>query len=155
MVGRPAKPDALKALQGTLRPSRQTPGAVALEKLPSFELPPDALPEVGQREWLRVMAQLHPLGIVAAVDLSLLQSYCQHVATMALATEELRAGHTIMMHNKDGGVYPVKSPWVSIYNEASDRACKLGQQFGFTPSSRTRLTVKPPEAPEADPWALL
>jgi P27 family predicted phage terminase small subunit len=154
MAGRPPKPDQLKALTGTLRPSRKTPGAVRLEKLPSFELPPQELPDAGQQEWVRVMQQLHPLGVLTAVDLSLLKSYCQHVATMQHAAAELNAGgYTIIMHNKGGGIYPIKSPWVAIYNEASDRASKLGQQFGFTPSSRTRIVAPKKDKSEADPWA--
>ncbi|MGY3091095.1 P27 family predicted phage terminase small subunit [Hymenobacter sp. UYAg731] len=156
MAGRPRKPDELKAQKGTLQPSRRLEPSVKLAKLESFELPPADLPEAGRAEWSRVMQQLQPLGVLTAVDLSLLKSYCRHIATMELAATKLDepGGYTTTMQNKGGGSYEIKSPWVAIYNEASDRASKLGQQFGFTPSSRTRI-VAPKQQPEADPWAEL
>jgi P27 family predicted phage terminase small subunit len=157
MAGRPPKTDQEKALKGTLRPSRVLEPSVKLSKLTSFELPPADLPAIGKQEWQRVMQQLQPLGVLTAVDLSLLKSYCQHVATMELAAEELNkpGGYLTMMTNKGGGSYPIKSPWVGIYNEASDRANKLGQQFGFTPSSRTRIVAPTDKDKPADPWAEL
>ncbi len=155
MAGRPRKPDELKELAGTLQRSRRLEPSVQLERLSSFEMPPTDLPEVGQQEWVRVMQQLQPLGVLTAVDLSLLKSYCQHVATMELAATELNrpGGYLTLMTNKGGGSYPIKSPWVGIYNEASDRAGKLGQQFGFTPSSRTRIVAPGKPEKEKDPWA--
>jgi P27 family predicted phage terminase small subunit len=157
MAGRPRKTDEEKALKGTLQPSRRLEPSVKLAKLTDFALPPAGLPEVGRQEWLRVMQLLQPLGVLTDVDLSLLKSYCQHVATMELAAEELNkpGGYLTMMTNKGGGSYPIKSPWVGIYNEASDRANKLGQQFGFTPSSRTKIVAPTDKDKPADPWAEL
>lgn len=153
MAGRPRKTDEEKALKGTLQPSRRLEPSVKLAKLTNFELPPADLPEVGKQEWQRVMQQLQPLGVLTAVDLSLLKSYCQHVATMETAANQLATeGYTTTMRNKGGGSYEIKSPWVTIYNEASDRASKLGQQFGFTPSSRTRIVAPTDTAKAADPW---
>jgi P27 family predicted phage terminase small subunit len=149
-AGRPRKPDALKEQAGTLQPSRRLEPSMKPATLDSIEMPPDDLPEIGKQEWYRVMNQLQPLKVLTAADLSILKSYCQQVATMEEAGRMLNTeGYTIIMHNKGGGVYPVKSPWVSIYNEASDRVLKLGQQFGFTPSSRTRIVV-PSQAKKED-----
>ena len=152
MPGRPRIPDELKAQKGTLQACRALEPAVRFGKLDSFVLPPKDLPSAGREEWNRVMGQLHPLGILTSVDLSLLKSYCHHVAAMEEAAAKLaEEGHVIFM---DGafGPKPTKNPWAVVYNEASDRASKLGQQFGFTPSSRTRI-VAPTKQPEADPWA--
>lgn len=154
MAGRPRLPDELKAQKGTLQACRTLEPAVRFGKLDCFMLPPDDLPDVGKEEWIRVMQQLHPLGVLAAVDLSLLKSYCRHVATMEAAAKALDIeGHVIFV---DGafGLKAAKNPWAAIYNEASDRASKLGQQFGFTPSSRTRI-VAPAKQPEADPWTAI
>ncbi|MCC2547706.1 phage terminase small subunit P27 family [Hymenobacter sp. BT175] len=143
------KPDALKAQKGTLRPSRKLEPSMKPAVLESFEMAPDDLPEKGQQEWNRVMQQLQPLKVLTPADLSILKSYCQHVATMDIASSKLRTeGYTTTITNKGGGSYETKSPWVGIYNEASDRAAKLGQQFGFTPSSRTRIVVPTPEKKE-------
>lgn len=149
MAGRPPKPDAVKAQKGTLRPSRKLEPSMSPAVLESFEMAPADLPETGQQEWTRVMNQLQPLKVLTPADLSILKSYCRHVATMDKAAEKLDTeGHTILMTNKGGGSYEIKSPWVSIYNEASDRAAKLGAQFGFTPSSRTRIVVPSKDKPK-------
>lgn len=152
MAGRPTKPDAIKDLKGTLRPSRKLEPSLKPPVLSSFEMAPTDLPEAGQREWNNVMQQLQPLKVLASTDLPLLKSYCRHVATMELAAKKLDTeGFTTTITNKGGGSYETKSPWVSIYNEASDRASKLGQQFGFTPSSRTRVVAPAKETPK-DEW---
>ncbi|MBG8552346.1 phage terminase small subunit P27 family [Hymenobacter sp. BT594] len=124
-----------------------------LPKLDTIEMAPDDLPEIGQAEWYRVVKQLTPLGVLNGADLSLLKSYCHHVATMEAAAAQLKeGGYTTIMTNKGGGSYEIKSPWVTIYNEASDRAAKLGQQFGLTPSARTRISVPAKTEEEKDGW---
>jgi P27 family predicted phage terminase small subunit len=152
MAGRPRKPDEVKALKGTLQPSRRLEPSLKPSVLSSFEMAPEDLPEAGQREWNNVMQQLQPLKVLASTDLPLLKSYCQQVATMELAAKELNkeGGFITTITNKGGGSYDTKSPWVSIYNEASDRASKLGQQFGFTPSSRTRIVAPQADKPKDD-----
>ena len=154
MSGPAPQPTALKKLKGTHRPSRDAANQMSLPKIESIEAAPSDLPVRARVEWYRVVNSLTPLGVLTVADLSLLKSYCQHVASMELAAEKLNqpGGYTTLMQNKGGGSYEMKSPWVTIYNEASDRAAKLGQQFGLTPSSRTRISAPAkPDKPE-DPW---
>lgn len=149
MPGPAPQPTAVKKLKGTHRPGRDAPHAMTLPKLDTIQMAPEDLPEIGKQEWYRVVNELAPLGVLNGADLSLLKSYCQHVATMEAAAKALAAGgYTTTMTNKGGGSYAIKSPWVAIYNEASDRAARLGQQFGLTPSARTRISAPPPEKPK-------
>lgn len=115
----------------------------------TFEMAPADLPETGQQEWNRVMQQLQPLGVLTPSDLSLLKSYCRHVAIMQEASDMLDTEGYVISVGGAFGPKAAKNPWVVIYNDASDRAAKLGQQFGFTPSSRTRIVVPTP-AKKAD-----
>ena len=152
MSGPAPQPTALKKLKGTHRPSRDAANQMSLPKIESIEAAPSDLPVRARVEWYRVVNSLTPLGVLTVADLSLLKSYCQHVATMELAAEKLKEeGHVVDVMGAFGAK-ATKNPWVTIYNEASDRAAKLGQQFGLTPSSRTRISAPAPKEKEEDPW---
>lgn len=139
-AGRPPKPKALKELQGTHRKGRDLPDEMNVQPLHTVPMPPADLPEPAHAVWYRVSSQLMAAKVLSVLDLEMLKAYCYQMYVMDLATEELKAGYTIIMQNKGGGVYPVKSPWVAIYNDALSHAKNLAIQFGLTPSSRTKIS---------------
>lgn len=152
MPGPAPLPAEIKKKRGTHRPSRDAPDPMQAAPLTTIPTAPDDLPERGRQEWYRAAGQLAAFGILATVDLVLLHQYCRCVVTMEEAQHHLSTeGYTITMHNKGGGMYPVKSPWVSIYNEALTLTLKIAQQYGFTPSSRTKISAPKADQPE-DPW---
>jgi P27 family predicted phage terminase small subunit len=140
-AGRPPKPKAIKELQGTHRKSRDLPNEMGVAPLLTVPLAPDTLPESAHKYWYKAATELLNLKVLSVLDLDMLHAYCYQLYVLDLATEELKAGYTIIMQNKGGGVYPVKSPWVSIYNDALGHAKNLALQFGLTPSSRTKISV--------------
>jgi P27 family predicted phage terminase small subunit len=92
--------------------------------------------------------ELHAKGLLATVDLALLRAYCYQVALMLEAEEELEMnGKTETRHTANGS-HSVRSPWVAILADATEKVNKLGQQFGFSPASRTRISA--PQKPESD-----
>jgi P27 family predicted phage terminase small subunit len=145
------QPKELKKIKGTHRKSRDLPNEMAVVPMVSVPMPPEQLPKEAHDYWYRTAAELYALKVLTMLDLDMLQAYCYQLYVMDLAQEELKAGYTILMHNKGGGVYPVKSPWVGIYNDALSHAKNLAIQFGLTPSARTKIAMGQIKEQEKDP----
>jgi P27 family predicted phage terminase small subunit len=79
-------------------------------------------------------------GLLTSIDSQAFAVYCQSYAELIEAESELIAGGKTQT-TKDGFVR--KSPWLSVRDEAHKRMQQIGGQFGFSPSSRTRIEVKP------------
>jgi P27 family predicted phage terminase small subunit len=86
--------------------------------------------------------------MLATVDLALLRAYCYQVALMLEAEEELEMNGKTVERFTANGAHTVRSPWVAILSDATEKVSKLGQQFGFSPASRTRISAPP--KPESD-----
>jgi P27 family predicted phage terminase small subunit len=136
------QPKELKELKGTHRKGRDLPDEMSVQPLTSIPTPPQDLPEPAQKTWYAVCAQLKALKILTGLDLDALKAYCFQTYVMDEAMRHIETeGLTIIMQNKGGGMYPIKSPYVAIYNEALAHQNRIGQQFGFSPSSRTKISV--------------
>lgn len=141
-AGRPPKPKAIKELQGTHRKSRDLPDEMTVPALKSVPMPPEDLPQAAHSVWYRVAAELQALKVLSSLDLDMLKAYCYQVHLMDLALHHIETeGLTIIMQNKGGGIYPVKSPYIAIYNDALTQSRSLAIQFGLTPSSRTKIAT--------------
>jgi P27 family predicted phage terminase small subunit len=139
---RPKKPKQIKEIQGTLRPSRELSNPMEVESLSTIPAAPDGLDKVGQDTWYSTASKLQELGLLSDLDLVMLKEYCYQVSIMQKAKKCIdEEGMTIIMQNKGGGMYPVKSPYIAIYNEALTHSCRIAQQFGFTPSSRQSISL--------------
>jgi P27 family predicted phage terminase small subunit len=150
------KPTALKKLQGTYRPDRAARDEMQPSQLDTLPAAPDELNARGQQAWYTAATELQQLGMLHAVDLPLLQAYCREVQRMHEADYYVRTQGTVLKgKNKVGSEYYLKNPWLGIYNDALAQANRLAQQFGFTPSARTRISAPAKEKPKADPWAEL
>ncbi|QHV99212.1 phage terminase small subunit P27 family [Spirosoma endbachense] len=141
--GRPAKPTAVKVLEGTYRPDRALSNEVQPDLLAQIPEPPEGLGEWGVREWHVVCRWLHDTGNLAATDLSLIAAYCNEVSNYWEYDAQVKSkGAVVAIKNKDGLVVRVqKNPFTALRKDSLDAALKLATQFGFTPSARTRLTM--------------
>jgi P27 family predicted phage terminase small subunit len=145
MPGPARKPAAQKKLEGTHRKDREAPNALTFDPVTDALAPPaDLKPEAARQCWQVVAHELHLKGMLATVDLALLRAYCYQVALMLEAEQELETnGKTTTITNKGGGSYLTKSPWIAILSDATEKVHKIGQQFGFSPASRTRISTQP------------
>jgi len=154
--GRKSKPTGLKVLQGNpgrrkLNPNEPKPGkakgnipaefkverAVAGEDLKSFK-PPGAAKEAG-KEFKRLSAELERLGLLTMVDVGLLTAYCQAYGLHKEASAWVnKLG--MVTKTKDGNL--IQNPHLAIVNKQAAIMAKIGAEFGFSPSSRSRLDVK-------------
>lgn len=154
MPGPAKQPRAIKELKGTFQKHKEKANPVTPEALITLPTAPQDLPVKFQETWYRLTAQMQQLGYLTELDLEMLKAYFRQLQMMEEAWETLeREGKTIIMTNKGGGMYPIKSPWISIYNEALSHANRIAQQFGLTPSSREKISATPKEEKKADPWA--
>jgi P27 family predicted phage terminase small subunit len=139
--GRPPKPTALKVLQGNpgkRKLRKDEPKPTAIEKLD----PPEYLSRLAKEEWLRVAPEVKRLGLLTLVDVAGLAGYCQAYARWReaiKATNECTLGEAIARG------------FVKAEKEALAQMVQLAQQFGFTPSSRSKVAGAGKPADEEDP----
>lgn len=137
-MANPRKSEEDKNIQGTARKDRSAPESVEAALLDDIPKPPDILGKRGRKMWKKYSEILHKQGVLAETDLDLLGQYCFYLQVAEQAAEELNKDLTEIMTNAKEP-YTVKSKFLSIFNEASDRAAKLGKEFGFTPLSRKNI----------------
>jgi P27 family predicted phage terminase small subunit len=136
MRGRPPKPSRMKVLTGN-------PGKRPLNKNEPRPDPviPDCPPELSpaaQREWARLVGELSSLNMITRLDRAALAAYCGAYAMWAEATLAIQKHGTLV---KSPAGYPLQSPYISIVNRQAEIMMRLASEFGFTPASRSRITV--------------
>jgi len=134
MPGPSRKPTALKIVHGTRdkRKNRNEPKPSGVATIPDW-LCPDAV-----LEWERLAPELITIGLLTKADRAEFAIYCQAYAEIQEAEAELLEGGKTQT-TKDG--FLRKSPWLAVRDEAYKRLHQTAQQFGLTPSSRTKIEV--------------
>lgn len=156
MPGPPPKPTRQKKLEGTHRKDREAPNVLDFDPTTDLPAPPEDLRSDAARQCWQVCAkELHGKGMLAVVDLALLRAYCYQVSLMLEAEAELEMNGKTETRYTANGSHKVRSPWVAILSDSTEKVHKIGQQFGFSPASRTRISVPKTDKQPADPWAAL
>ncbi len=139
MRGRKPKPTQLKVLDGN-------PGRRPLndrEPQPPKEVPdpPEFLNDEGRAEWFRTTAALKEMGLLSKADRAALSAYCTAYSRWVAAEEQVSKFGTIIKSPDKG--FPMKSPYLTIADQAMETMRKFLVEFGLTPSSRSRIRVPP------------
>ncbi len=134
--GRKPKPTALKVLEGN-------PGKRPLntkEPKPKSNAPkcPTWLEVEAKKEWRRMSKQLELMGLLTEVDMAAFAGYCQAYARWKEA-EEFISKHGTIVKTPSG--YWQQVPQVSIASNYLKIMGKFCEQFGLTPSARSRLVA--------------
>ena len=134
--GRKPKPTAMKELEGN-------PGKHPLntsEPKPNKKAPacPKWLEPEAKKEWRRLAKQMEAIGILTEVDMAAFAGYCQAYARWKEAEEFITQHGTIV---KTPSGYWQQVPQVSIAQTYLKIMNKFAEQFGLTPSSRSRTAV--------------
>lgn len=145
--GQKPLPTQIKLLRGTFRKDRargsEPKVGVEVPRCPK-ELSPDA-----KREWRRIAPELARLGLLTRIDGTMLALYCDSYARWLEAQQAVQKFGAVI---KSPSGFPMQSPYLAIANKALDQMRQLLQEFGMSPSSRTRVSVVPMPDP-ADKWA--
>ena len=136
MRGRRPKPTRLKVLTGN-------PGKRPLnehEPRPDPNVPPcpSELGPAAQREWDRLVTELATLNLLTNLDRAALAAYCGSYALWAEATEAIQK-YGAMVKSPSG--YPMQSPYIAIANRQAEIMMRIASEFGFTPASRSRISM--------------
>jgi len=134
--GRKPKPTALKELEGNPggRPLNQN------EPKPDRKAPrcPSWLEDEAKKEWKRVGKILERMGLLTEMDMAAFAGYCQAYARWKEA-EEFITQHGAMIRTPNG--YLQQVPQVSIAQTNLKIMLKFCEQFGLTPSARSRIVA--------------
>lgn len=136
------KPTSLKLVQG----NRGRRPIADCEVAPEVVAPdcPDHLLADAREEWQRIMPFLIRYKLVTEIDTAALALYCQaygrwQEAERKIAEQRAKGGDGMLVKAPSG--YPIQNPYLAIANRAMADCYKYLQQFGLSPSARTRVTV--------------
>jgi P27 family predicted phage terminase small subunit len=137
MRGRKPKPTAIKLLEGN-------PGKRPLngqEPITQVRVPdcPEFLDDEARAEWFRTVPVLRPMRLLTEADRSALAAYCTAYSRWVQAERQVRQyGAVVLSPNKK---FPMKSPYLTVADQALETMRKLMVEFGLTPSARSRIRV--------------
>ena len=148
--GRKPKPTAIKQLEGN-------PGRRPLnnnEPKPDKKAPrcPAWLEEEAKKEWKRMSKILEQLGLLTEMDMAAFAGYCQAFARWKEA-EEFISQHGTIIRTPNG--YLQQVPQVSIAQTNLKIMLKFCEQFGLTPSARSRIAAGENPEHDSDPMELI
>lgn len=144
--GRKAKPKALKELAGTFRADQHNPNEPTLPVLRKAPRCPSHLKGETRKTWQRVGRLLANMGVLTAADLDALEAYCVVFARWQNAEVNL-VTYGVML-TKDGIFFP--SPYLRIAEDCLKQMRAWMNEFGITPSSRSRVKVEKREPSKLD-----
>ncbi len=133
--GRKPKPTAIKELEGN-------PGKRPMnthEPKPPKKAPtcPKWLDAEAKKEWKRLAPYMEKLGILTEADRAAFASYCQAYSRWKAAEEFMTRSGTMIFKTPSG--YWQQLPQVSIAQTYMKIMNKIAEQFGLTPSARSRI----------------
>jgi len=146
--GRTPKPTALKVLAGNpgKRPlNRREPkpqGAVGE--------PPEYLSDGAKAAW-RLAVECAPPGLLTPLDSSILLIWATAADLYHKAQEGLTKTGMLIKGPNNG--MPIQSPYLAIANKQAQIMAKAATEMGFTPASRSRVTLPMETADNIDPWS--
>jgi P27 family predicted phage terminase small subunit len=136
----PAKtPTVLNELRGNPGKRKRNHGepmpAVG-ERVPSA---PRWLGEGGRRHWRQLAPRLHAVGLLTEVDVVGLAMLCEALGQYLEARDLVSREGMVAISDK-GNAY--HHPALAQMNTARGEVLRWAQQFGMTPSSRSRISVE-------------
>jgi len=148
MAGRKPLPTVIKKLKGTLQKCRTQ----ANEPQPQGDLvePPDYMSDGAKQAWCYAIDSA-PEHLLRRLDMSVLEVW----SCAADLYRKAQIGITktgLLIKAPNTGV-PMQSPYLAIANKQAQIMTKAAVEMGFTPASRSRISLPPEAASDMDPWA--
>jgi len=149
MRGRKPKPTALKTLEGN--PGKRRINDREPEAPHAVPDCPEHLDDVARAEWFRTAKVLMDMGLLTLADRAALAAYCVAYSRWVHAEQQVKKYGTVVKSPTKG--FPMKSPYLTVADQAMESMRKLMVEFGLTPSSRSRIKL-PDGAVKADEFEL-
>ena len=143
-AGRPRKPEEVKKIEGTSRKDRTNHNRLNYDKISEAPPAPDYLGPKGKKLYEDLAGHCIKIGVLQEVDLSLLAAYATEMETyLNCQTVFKKKGRVYHKPNINGDKIPMPRPEVKIAQESLAKAIQIASQFGFSPSARERISMKP------------
>ncbi len=146
-MARPRTPSALKVVTGRkgrvgINPQEPKPKG-AIGRAPAW------MSDAQRRIWDETVAEA-PAGVLTAVDRRIFTAFVvaseAHQSAALLVAER---GTTI--ETKQGNV--IQAPWVGMLNRQALILIRTASELGFTPASRSKVSIEPEGPGDEDPAA--
>lgn len=147
--GRKPKPTGLKKLEGETDKRRINTAEPCPEGSPVC---PEWLDKEAKKEWNRLGTVLESLGVLTNMDTAAFAGYCQAYARWKEA-EEYLTNNGATIETKSGYIQQV--PQVSIAQTNLKIMLKFCEQFGLTPSARSRIIANKASEDTTDDMEML
>jgi P27 family predicted phage terminase small subunit len=131
-------PNVLKLLRGNpgKRPINQEEPISRLEiPNPPWELEPDV-----KKEWDKLCEELYRMRILGVIDAHALASYCENFVQWWRALKEVKKKGMVGIDPK--GFIRI-NPYLKITDSFFEKMKNFWEQFGMTPSARSKLRAQP------------
>ena len=143
--GRKPTPTAIKELEGN--PGKRPLNAKEPKPVKKAPSCPKWLEPEAKKEWRRLSKQLEQLGVLTELDMASFAAYCQAYAIYKEA-EEFITQHGSIVKTPSG--YWQQVPQVAQAQTYSKIMLRLAEQFGLTPSARSRIIAGGGDSAPAD-----
>lgn len=149
MAGRKPLPVAIKKIKGTLQKCRTNPR----EPKPTGVLcsPPEYMSEGAKEAW-RYAVENSPPGLLSALDGAVLERWanCSGMYREALAKIN-QTGVSGMLVKTPSGILR-RSPLMDVIRDLALEMKGYESEMGFTPASRSRVSIQSDQTNNNDPW---
>lgn len=143
------RPTALKLLHGERESRINRNEPIARDVLPE---PPDDMADDVRKVWDYTIGELEVMKIATAADRDALRAYCEAVITHRKASAIL-AKSPVLIKGLHGGM--VRNPAVAVQRDAANSVRVFAQEFGLTPSGRTRIQTEGRIGGDSNPFAAI
>jgi len=140
-TGRKPLPKSLKVLKGTFQKCREVKDVI--EPM-GKALDPEWIAKRSKYYWKYYEPMMLKLGILTDADQPAFGAFCDSIARLEAVNKILDRDGLILQ----GGTGPVKHPAFAIAKDCWANIKTFSTEFGMTPSSRCRISVPKPEAPD-------
>ncbi len=147
MGGRKRVPTQIKLIKGTLQKCRTNPN----EPKPVGDLgePPDHLSEGAKHAW-RQAVRCAPPNLLRELDAAILEVWCCAAALFREAQSGLQRTGLLVKAPNTG--LPMQSPYLAILNKQAQIMTRAATEMGFTPSSRSKVSINLGDALTEADW---
>lgn len=108
------------------------------DELDDVPQPPEWLGEDGIREWHRSGPRLAALGLLTEADIPVFETYCANYDLLVMAKKDV-AVNGMKVRGARGD--DVRNPALAAIAQATTAISRFAQEFGLTPSSRSRIQL--------------
>lgn len=146
--GPPPVPLKLRLLRGENRPSHVNLREPITRDVPPQ--PPEDMADDVREIWDYTLAELMVMKIATSADRDTLRCYCEAVVAHRKASAIL-AKTTVLVRGLHGTM--VRNPALQIQRDAAHTVRGFAQEFGLTPSGRTRIVAEGRTDADTNPFS--